>query len=150
DAALSAGQNDEAEKFRSRLLEHNPHHLLRPFSSLAEAMKSSEVSSYVSDMRSNFPLDEAERLLASHRAETDEFMPALDKTDSAPSSTEAAPTRLPDPPPLETYRFIKDQDEAPSVPAAGRDAEPPLFGNLREQNRPSPIAQLRNPAVVRP
>ena len=30
DAALAAGQTEEAEHLRGRLLQHNPHHLLKP------------------------------------------------------------------------------------------------------------------------
>src|SRR5262249_53916151 len=69
DAALSAGLQDEAEEFRARLLENNPHHLLRPYPSLAEAMKSSDVYSYIADLRGTYPLDEAEKLLAALRGE---------------------------------------------------------------------------------
>src|SRR5262245_891262 len=105
DAALAGGHNDEAERFRRRILEYNPHHLLRPFPSLAEALNSSEVYGYVTDLRSSYPPEEAEQLLASLRrgdsesghAETDE-PPVFD---AAPT----APTTLPDPPPLQTFRF---------------------------------------------
>ena len=65
DAALTAGLGDEAERFRSRLLEYNPHHLLRPYPTLKDAMKSSDVYSYIADLRGNYPLAESEQLLAS-------------------------------------------------------------------------------------
>jgi len=65
DAALTAGLTEEAERFRSRLLEYNPHHLLRPYPSLKDAMKSSDVYSYIADLRGNYPLGESEQLLAS-------------------------------------------------------------------------------------
>ena len=65
DAALTAGRHDEAEELRARLLEANPHHLLRPYRTFTEALRSAEVHSYVADLRSSYPPDEAERLLAS-------------------------------------------------------------------------------------
>jgi hypothetical protein len=63
DAALSAGQEDEAERLRGRLLQHNPHHLLKPYSSFAEAMKSRDVQNYVGALRRNHPYDKVEGLL---------------------------------------------------------------------------------------
>src|SRR6266849_4992682 len=63
DAALAAGQQDEAERLRGRLLQHNPHHLLKPYSSFAEAMNSMDVQNYVSALRRNHPYEKAEHLL---------------------------------------------------------------------------------------
>jgi hypothetical protein len=68
DAALTAGTRDEAERLRSRLLTYNPHHLLRPYPSLIEAIKSPDVSSYIADLRHSYPPDEAFRLLEEMRA----------------------------------------------------------------------------------
>ena len=36
DAALTDGASDRAEELRSRLLQSNPHHLLKPYPSLAD------------------------------------------------------------------------------------------------------------------
>src|SRR5262245_63146051 len=63
DAALAAGQKDEAERLRGRLLQHNPHHLLKPYSSFAEAMKSADVQNYVGALRRSHPYDKAETML---------------------------------------------------------------------------------------
>jgi hypothetical protein len=63
DAALAAGQDAEAERLRSRLLQHNPHHLLKPYNSFAEAMKSADVQNYVSALRRSHPYEKAENLL---------------------------------------------------------------------------------------
>src|SRR5262245_25177298 len=63
DAALSAGNAAEAERFRGRLLEVNPHHLLRPYRSFTEALHSPDVGNYVSDLRQTHHPDDAERLL---------------------------------------------------------------------------------------
>jgi hypothetical protein len=63
DAALAAGQENEAELLRGRLLQHNPHHLLKPYRSFAEAMKAPEVQNYVGTLRRSHPYEKAEMLL---------------------------------------------------------------------------------------
>lgn len=55
DAHLVAGQPDRAEGLRRRLLQHNPHHMLKPYTSLAESMKSGDVRTYVAGLRRNYP-----------------------------------------------------------------------------------------------
>jgi hypothetical protein len=67
DAFQSAGGKDEAERLRARLLQLNPHHLLRPFPSLAEAMKSTDVKNYIEGLRRNYPREKAVQLLQSLR-----------------------------------------------------------------------------------
>jgi hypothetical protein len=75
DAALAAGQDDEAERLRGRLLQHNPHHLLKPYSSFAEAMKSRDVQNYVGALRRNHPYDKVEGLLQGLRKASDARSP---------------------------------------------------------------------------
>ncbi|HYV38297.1 MAG TPA: hypothetical protein VE988_21620 [Gemmataceae bacterium] len=65
DVALARGQEDDAERLRRRLLHVNPHHLLRPYESFAEALDSSDVAKYVADLRKHYPLETAEQLLRS-------------------------------------------------------------------------------------
>src|SRR5207244_3539469 len=83
---LAAGQTDEAERLRGRLLHHNPHHLLKPYSSFAEAMKTADVQNYVGALRRSHPYDKAETMLEElrrsgpHRA--------------APASAGGEPSRL--------------------------------------------------------
>ena len=72
------GDSERAEVIRSRLLELNPHHLLKPYASFADAIRSAEVYGYVLDLRDSYPRAEAERLLASVRgggpgAENEQF-----------------------------------------------------------------------------
>src|SRR5437016_3825193 len=64
DAALRAGQPDQAERLRKRLLHSNPHHLLRPFSSLPEAMESKDVQDYVDSLRLFWSPEVVEKLLS--------------------------------------------------------------------------------------
>lgn len=68
EAALSAGRPEEAETIRGRLLQLNPHHLLKPYASLTQAMQSADVKSYVEGLRRTYPRENAEQLLESIRA----------------------------------------------------------------------------------
>src|SRR5579864_7412990 len=63
DAALNLGARVQAEQLRERLLEHNPHHLLRPYPSMQEALQSPDVAGYVTDLRRQYPPTEAGRRL---------------------------------------------------------------------------------------
>lgn len=69
DAALTAGQTEDAEQLRQQLLQNNPHHLIRPYGSFAEAMKAPEVYSYLADLRGKYAPEEAEQLLQAQRDE---------------------------------------------------------------------------------
>jgi hypothetical protein len=66
-SAQSAGQSDEAERLRQRLLRNGDHHLLRPFTSMAQAMCALDVQAYVEELRLEYPVHAAEDLLASVR-----------------------------------------------------------------------------------
>jgi hypothetical protein len=68
DAAQSAGKTGEAERLRQRLLRQNPHHLLKPYATLAEALKAPDVQSYVADLRRSYSPETAEHLRDSLRA----------------------------------------------------------------------------------
>ena len=57
DAALSSGHPEDAERLRQRLLQLSPHHMLKPFASFAQALKSPDVQGYLSDMRNKYPPD---------------------------------------------------------------------------------------------
>jgi hypothetical protein len=63
DAALSAGQSEEAERLRRRLLLTNPHHLVRAYASMAEAMQVDDVRDFVADLRKQLPPDTVSKLL---------------------------------------------------------------------------------------
>lgn len=72
DAALATGQRAEGESLRARLLQHNPHHLLKPYATFAEAMRSTDVQNYVAALRRSHPFEKAEHLLESIRQTADE------------------------------------------------------------------------------
>ena len=71
EAAFSAGKADEAERLRQRLLQGNPHHMLKPFSSFAQALQSNNVQIYVHDLQVNYPPETAENLLQNLRSGAD-------------------------------------------------------------------------------
>ena len=55
DAAYGAGNKEQADRLRLRLLELSPHHLLRPFANFAEALRSSDIQDYLTNLRRQFP-----------------------------------------------------------------------------------------------
>ncbi len=62
DAALSADRSTDADRLRQRLLQFNPHHLLRPFASMVEAMQAPDVQEYVADLRRQWPPEFVQKL----------------------------------------------------------------------------------------
>lgn len=67
EAALNAGNSDDAERLRSKLLQLNPHHLIKPFPSLSSALQAPDVKSYVEGLRRTYPRDNVEQLLSMAR-----------------------------------------------------------------------------------
>ncbi len=63
EAALALGQPEQAELIRRRLLALSPHHLLKPYSSMAEALRSPDLQFYIEDLKRLFPPEQAEHLL---------------------------------------------------------------------------------------
>src|SRR5688500_1672000 len=63
DAAFAAGNVDEAEGLRVRLLQLSPTSLLRPYASWTEALQSRDIQDYVADLRKQYPPEQAELLL---------------------------------------------------------------------------------------
>ncbi len=105
DAALAAGRKDEAEQLRARLLQGNPHHLLRPYPSLADALRTTDVQNYIAGLRRNYPPDKAVQMLEAARS----------GAERRPSPTAAAVPAAPAPVP--THGIYEFQDDA--RPAAG-------------------------------
>lgn len=67
DAAYALGKPDHAERLRLRLLQGSPHSLLKPYASFGEARKSPDIQLFLDDLRSQFPPQEAEKLLGNKR-----------------------------------------------------------------------------------
>jgi len=64
DAALARGRAKEAENLRLRLLRYNPHHLLKPYGTLLEALATVDVRAYVDALRRSHPIDQAKQVLS--------------------------------------------------------------------------------------
>ena len=137
DSALSAGHSDDAERFRARLLEYNPHHLLKPYSSLADALKSSDVFGYMADLRTTYPLEEAERLLASLKS--DGKQPEPDDHAAPPFPPPLDRERSEAPPPVESFGVHKDEEPAGAATLEPYDSASP-FGSL---GGPGPVSPPR-------
>lgn len=143
DAALNAGREDEAERLRSHLLQRNPHHLLKPFASFAEALRSPDVASYVNDLKHSYPPEIARDILAQIR-----------DGEAAPAPDEARST-LPIPPTLPVVDLDAPPDRPPRetpdpVVVYWDDTEPrPVPAPTpRPAKRPVPVKQPSRPTAV--
>jgi hypothetical protein len=83
DAALTAGSPEEAERLRRRLLLTNPHHLLRPYSSMVEAMQTDDVRDFVADLRKQISPEMVAKML--HQAAPEKTY-ALEERAAAPAA----------------------------------------------------------------
>jgi hypothetical protein len=156
DAAQAAGRQEDAEKLRMRLLKHNPHHLLRPYSSFAQALSSADVQSYVNDLRNSYPPRKAAEMLAS--ASSGPNQPVSQPKPLPPTQpvvdldAEAAQNVAKEP--LKVYRAKEDSAPVPktsthdygerartAMPPPARRQEPPLAAS-----RPKTTARSASPA----
>jgi hypothetical protein len=128
-ALLTSGQREEAEKLRLRLLELNPSHLLKPFASLADALKSRDILDYIDGLRRSYPPQTAEQLLESL------------KRDPAGGAEPKKPAALPHPSPeLPALEPISSRRPAPGkVPSSSaktsdrpQSPAPPVPANQTE------------------
>jgi hypothetical protein len=145
DAAWKAGQHEEAEQLRQRLLQANPHHLLKPYSSFAEALGSPDVQTYVRDLRTNYPPELADGLLRNLRPAA-AAPPAKDKPPSALPVTAplvdlgndaTLPLGATVDQPLKVYQ-VKDEPEAPARPATPAPARPAAQKDAPPKSGPYP------------
>ncbi|HEY1860863.1 MAG TPA: hypothetical protein VGG61_10940 [Gemmataceae bacterium] len=153
DAAQAAGRQDDAEKLRMRLLKHNPHHLLRPYSSFAQALSSADVQSYVNDLRNSYPPNKAVEMLAS--ASSGPNQPAAQPKPLPPTQpvvdldAEAASSASKEP--LKVYRAKDDSAPVPKTSTHGygeraRTTMPPTSARRQEP----PLATSRPTTTARP
>lgn len=61
--AWEDGREQEAERFRMRLLHQNPHHMLKPYASFGEALESPDVQHLLEDLQEKYPIEVAQDLL---------------------------------------------------------------------------------------
>jgi hypothetical protein len=131
DAALAQGDAGAAERLRRRLLQANPHHLLKPYASFAQAVQAADVQTYVNDLRHNYPPEAARQLLRSLRDTEAHAAPAIPPT--APlihfdddDEDEGATHHEPAPDLLKVYPLRGEADQTEVVPRSPRprDATP--------------------------
>jgi hypothetical protein len=163
DAALRAGQVEEADKLRLRLLKLNPHHLLKPYTSFTQAAQAPDIQTYLRDLRLNYPPEVALVLLNSLRSATNltREVPLLQPREDDESTValgEAAE-------PLRVYADAPDHDApetqalpqellqparrlAPNPPRAPAAAQPPRAPAVAQPlPRPLPAPPLKKKAV---
>jgi hypothetical protein len=148
DAAQTAGSEDEAEALRLRLLRHNPHHLLRPYSSFSQAMNSADVQSYVNDLRNSYPPKKATDMLASlgpQAAQAAAEKPLPPTQPVVDLDAEPAKRAIPVKEPLKVYRV--QEDAAAQAAKRPRQVPPPVPAkNPAPSNRPA----VPRPAPIQP
>src|SRR5262245_50834580 len=110
DAALASGRAEEAERLRQRLLEVNPHSLLRPYASFAEALESSDIQDYVAELRRQFPPCQAEKCLQGDNSNNAAAIPHRFFESDALRLAGTSPRREQGPSPYEQY-------DVPPLPA---------------------------------
>lgn len=147
DAALLAGKADEAEKVRLRLLKVNPHHMLKPYTSFAQALKAQDVLTYVKDLRVNYPADVAEDLLRTLQG--DEKRPTAGVPATLPpgvafdgSVTGPLPRGL-----AEGETYLKSNEEEVDL---GQTAAPGAFNSPRRAPAPPQTIPLQGQHSARP
>jgi hypothetical protein len=148
DAAQAAGSEDEAESLRLRLLRHNPHHLLRPYTSFTQAMNSADVQSYVNDLRNSYPPKKAADMLDSlgpqaAQAASDKPIPPTQPV--VDLDAEPAKRSIPSKEPLKVYR-VQEESAARPTDRARPDAPPAPARNPASQPTASRPAPARPPA----
>jgi hypothetical protein len=116
DAALSAGRPADAERVRQRLLQYNPHHLVRPFATMAEAMQAPDVQEYVADLRRQWPPEFVQKLYLGSADEPSAF--------ESPVSAPGVPDPASIPPPVPMNTAAEAPAPAP-VQAKAVDLDPP-------------------------
>ena len=134
DAALKGGRAEEAERLRQQLLKLNPHHLLKPYASFAEAAAVPDIRGYLDELRQKYPVEEAEEMLETivplAPAPSDEAPPTLPPSPRPrpPAAPPAAPLgaepRKADEP-LKVYRVHPEIGET-QPPRPPREPERPL------------------------
>ncbi|HEV3205129.1 MAG TPA: hypothetical protein VGY77_12130 [Gemmataceae bacterium] len=153
DTYFAGGKTDEAEKVRGQLLAVNPHHLIKPFDSFAEALKSIDVKNYVEGLRRQYDPNKARELLRSLGSQKEAQAAAKGATGASPSGKSGA---HPQPDAPKVYRFQEEKGEGPSFPAGvpipprGKSAEeiPRRPVSSIPLGRVNPAAPTANPEVT--
>jgi hypothetical protein len=153
DAAHAAGSDDDAERLRKQLLSYNPHHLLKPFRSFADAVHSSDIQNYIADLRRAYPPEAAEQLLETHRPGSSAGAPEPPPPQRKPTAGAAdGDSAHREEPPI--FRLPGEPAEAGNAPlhAAPRSAPAPAKAAARparpQPRKPAPLAPQWDAAHV--
>lgn len=138
DAAFTSGWEEEADRLRVQLLSFNPHHLLKPYVSFADALRSPDIQSYIDDLRVSHPPEAAERELRKLQPELPGFVPG----GTYMATVDDAPPPPPPPPPPNgrneeprVYKMkTKTEESKPAAPP------PPPARPTPPMSRPAPVA----------
>lgn len=133
EAAFSAGIAEEAEILRKRLLQANPHHMLKPFESFAQALQSKNIQIYIHDLQVNYPPQTAEQLLQNMRG------------GASPQTANEKETMMGTAPRIDPRMEIPDE---PTLPL-GPTAEPLKFYPLHDDPKPAASALPSKPAAAK-
>jgi hypothetical protein len=156
DAALGAGHPAEAERLRQKLLTTNRHHMLRPYASFAEASRAADVQTYLSDLRTNYPLAEARDLLGTLRGEGAAKPPARAIPPTAPvidlNAHAARPKKPEGPQPIYPFR---DEGAPParapvSQPTPRPEKAAGAVPTMRPRAQPVPVPREARPVAPKP
>lgn len=142
DAAWNGGQPDAAEGYRRRILEYNPNHLLRPYPSFADALKSPDILAYVQQLRRGYPRDRALELMKELDLQDPRQKP---RTDDDFKIADSGPAK---PPPV--FK-LADEPKGKAVPANNRNAVPPMLTqsqNIHTEKKQAAVQQpYRQPSA---
>jgi hypothetical protein len=150
ESAFAMGKIEEAERLRQHLLHGNPHHMLKPFSSFAQAMQSSNVQIYIHDLQVNYPPETAEDLLRNLRAGAE---PAASIPQTAPLiGIHDEPTLLQDSPvePLKVYPLCDEPEVTNSPEREATNLPEPAVKPTHLNRPPSYKKPAEAPAVNAP
>jgi len=130
DAAFQADQVVEGERLRLKILQHNPGHLLRPFSSFREARESPDVQLYLADLRNNYPIGLCTQMLDSMKNGTSAPPHPHQAKEPTPSSAGGRSSAVPVTAP------VLDWDVSMAMPSSSGSAYPPAAAQPASANKP--------------
>lgn len=145
EAAFSSGKPEEAERLRQRLLQGNPHHMLKPFSSFAQALQSTNIQIYIHDLQTNYPPETAEGLLQDVRTGVPPASPPSNVPQTAPLIEIHDEPTLPLGMATESLKVYPLRDEPEQTLPARPPAQPAPLNRPAERKpaakpeRPSPL-----------
>jgi hypothetical protein len=144
DAARSQGRKHDAELLRQRLLQANPHHMLKPYSTFDQALQTPDVQTYVRDLRQNYPQEVVEDLLANLQENDDIYPRAVPGTN--PEIDLPAPEAASPGPASHNGHFSDPEPWTSNAPPA----EPPPAPRPATQVPPAPAKPRSCPPVGSP